>query len=146
MHRFRIALSVVVLVVAWAELAVAQDGVRAGEMPQSGSRLYDPRSVETLSGEVVSMHSVASRQGEGAAGIHMMLQTEKETIAVHLGPTWYLRQYVSIATKDHVEVRGSRVTYHGHPAIIAAELRKGNQTVNLRDETGRPLWRGGTRP
>lgn len=92
------------------------------------------------SGEVVSVEKLTRRGGAG--GVHMMLKTEKETIAVHLGPSWYLQPHLPIAAKDHVEVRGSRVTYHGRPTIVVAELKKGDQTLELREDDGRPLWRG----
>jgi len=47
--------------------------------------------------------------------------------------------------KDNLEIRGSRVTSQGKPAIIAAEIRKGDQILKLRDENGIPAWSGGGR-
>lgn len=41
-----------------------------------------------------------------------------------------------------MEVTGSRVTFDGKPAIIAAEVKKGGETLKLRDEKGRPVWSG----
>jgi hypothetical protein len=39
-------------------------------------------------------------------------------------------------------VRGSRVTFDGKPAIIAATVRKGDEELALRDAAGRPVWSG----
>jgi len=76
-------------------------------------------------------------------GVHLTVKTDKETIAVHLGPSWYLDQQKMIfAPKDTVEITGSRVTFDGKPAIIAAEVKKGGQSLKLRDATGIPLWAG----
>jgi DNA/RNA endonuclease YhcR with UshA esterase domain len=76
-------------------------------------------------------------------GIHLNLQTDKETIAVHLGPDWFMKkQSPQIETGDAIEVTGSRVTFDGKPAIIAAEIKKGNKVIKLRDQNGVPLWSG----
>ena len=72
------------------------------------------------------------------------LQTDKETIAVHLGPSWYIdKQTPKIETNDTITVTGSRVTVDGKPAIIAAQVKKGNEILKLRDENGIPVWRRG---
>jgi hypothetical protein len=49
---------------------------------------------------------------------------------------------VKIQPGDVVEVKGSRVTMAGKPALIAAEVKKGDETLRLRDETGVPVWTG----
>jgi hypothetical protein len=98
--------------------------------------------VETLSGEVVSLDQFTPGR-KMSYGVHFTLKTEKETIPVHLGPSWYLeKQAVTIAAGDKVEVTGSRITYQGKPTIIAAELKKGGQVLKLRDATGVPAWAG----
>ena len=43
---------------------------------------------------------------------------------------------------DLVVVKGSRVTFAGNPAIIAAEVKKGDAVLKLRDENGFPAWAG----
>jgi hypothetical protein len=78
-----------------------------------------------------------------SSGVHLMLKTEKEAISVHLGPAWYIEnQDVKIEPKDSVEIKGSRVTFGGKPAIIAAEVKKGGETLTLRDDAGLPVWSG----
>ncbi|HEV8725573.1 MAG TPA: hypothetical protein VGW77_33555 [Candidatus Binatia bacterium] len=62
----------------------------------------------------------------------MNVKTDKETVSVHLGPSWYLEnQDVKIDPKDKVEVKGSRITFGGKPAIIAAEVKKGDEVLKL---------------
>ncbi len=78
-----------------------------------------------------------------SAGIHMNVKTDKETVSVHLGPSWYLEnQDLKIEPKDKVEVKGSRITFEGKPAIIADEVRKGDEVLKLRDDAGFPVWSG----
>jgi hypothetical protein len=105
-------------------------------------RMYNPKTVETISGDVVSMDRIIPIKGM-SYGVHMMVKTNKETISVHLGPEWYIEsQDVKIMPKDKVEVKGSRITFGGKPAIIAAEVKKGEKVLKLRDENGFPVWSG----
>jgi hypothetical protein len=49
---------------------------------------------------------------------------------------------VKIAAGDRVEVTGSRVTFNNAPVLIAQSLKKGTNTLTLRDAAGMPAWRG----
>jgi hypothetical protein len=105
-------------------------------------KMYDPKTVETISGEVVSVDKIIPMKGM-SYGVHLTVKTNKETISVHLGPGWYIEsQDVKIMPKDKVEVEGSRITFEEKPVIIASEVRKGNQVLKLRDENGFPAWSG----
>lgn len=102
--------------------------------------MYDPETVQTINGEVTGISPIRPRQGM-PEGVHMTVETDQETIAVHLGPSWYLeRQDLKVAPKDKVEVKGSKISLDGKPAIIAAEVRRGDKVLMLRDDTGFPVW------
>lgn len=106
------------------------------------NRMYDTKTVETLNAEVVSVEKISPMKGMHY-GIHLTVKTQKETISVHLGPGWFIEnQDVKIEPKDRIEIRGSRVNFDGKPAIIAAEVTKGNETLKLREENGCPAWAG----
>lgn len=124
----------------WAQPGMGQGrGWGAGE---PYSRLYNPKTLETLSGEVVSVEKFIPGR-KMSYGVHFILKTDKETIPVHLGPSWYMeKQAVTIAPGDKAEVSGSRITYQGKPAIVAAEVKKGGQVLKLRDANGVPAWAG----
>ena len=108
----------------------------------SYNRMYDSKTIETISGEVTSISRITPNKGM-AAGVHMNVKTEKETISVHLGPSWYLEnQDVKLEAKDKVEVKGSRITFGGKPAIIASEVKKSDEVLKLRDDNGFPVWAG----
>lgn len=111
--------------------------------PESSyGRRFEPQTVETIRGEVVSVDTITPMPNM-AYGVHATVRTDKETISVHLGPGWYIEnQDLKIEPKDEIEVKGSRVAFDGKPAIIAAEVRKGEQVLVLRDPSGVPAWSG----
>jgi hypothetical protein len=72
-----------------------------------------------------------------------MVETEQETISIHLGPAGCVqRQDIQIVPGDKVETTGSRITCQGKPAIIAAEVKKGDEVLKLQDENDLPVWSG----
>jgi hypothetical protein len=109
-------------------------------------RNYDLKTVETIQGKVLSVEKATRAQGRSYR-VHLTLQTDNETIPVHLGPGWYVeKQTPHIEANDTVTVTGSRVTVDGKPTIIAAQIKKGNDILNLRDDNGSPAWRGAAPP
>jgi len=121
--------------------AVAVTGL-LGASNVVAQRNYDPKTIETVQGKVLSVEKMQQR----GHGVHLMLQTDKETISVHLGPSWYIdKQTPKIETNDTITVTGSRVTIDGKPTMIAAEVKKGNEVLKLRDDNGVPAWSRGRR-
>jgi hypothetical protein len=121
-----------------------------GPEPQGGpgsggeagyDRMYDPKTVETVSGEVLSVAKNTDRGKD--AGVSLTLKTVKETILVYLGPTWFLaKQDLTFAPRDQVEITGSQFTFQGKPALIAGQVKKGDKILKLRDSAGIPAWVG----
>jgi hypothetical protein len=148
MRRLVLAIAVVtVLVTLGATDALAQRGIawRGGGGWGPGTayaQIYNPQTVETLSGEVVTVDRITPMKGMNY-GVHLTVKTDKGTISVHLGPGWYIEnQDVTILPKDKIEVKGSRVTFEGKPTIIAATVTKGDEVMELRDARGFPAWSG----
>jgi len=149
MRNMRVVVTLISLLsLFWVADSFAQRGMkwRGSGGWGSGSqynRMYDPKTVETLSGEVVSVDETPSMRGMSSYGVHLLLKTEKEAISVHLGPGWFIEnQDIPIAPDDKIEMKGSRITFEGEPALIAAEVVKGNEVLKLRDDNGFPVWSG----
>jgi len=108
----------------------------------SYNRMYDPAKVEAVSGVVEAITQVVPIKGMDP-GVAVTMKTNKETIAVHLGPEWYIgRLDTKIVKGDTIEVKGARTTFFGKPAIIAGEVKKGDNVLVLRDTSGIPVWSG----
>jgi len=111
-----------------------------------GPGLYDPQTVTTVRGTVESLGIVRGPGRRQLPATSVNLKTDQGTIPVHLGPAWYLnQQQVALEPGQTLEVTGSLVTLQGQPTIIARAIKVGEKTVQLRDEQGLPLWRGGGR-
>lgn len=105
--------------------------------------MWDDSSVTTVAGEVTAVEKYTPGRGGSSYGLRVTIKTDKETLPIILGPAWYVeQQHFAIAAKDKVEVTGARMAIQGQPAIIAAEVKKGDQILKLRDDKGIPLWAG----
>jgi hypothetical protein len=117
----------------------AGPGAGKGAMaPKAGMGMqYDPKAVETVSGEVTQVQTMGRR----TKGVHLQVKTDKETLIVVLGPTTYLEQQkMTFAVGDKVEVKGSRIQHPQQAMIVAGEVKKGDQLLKLRDDQGKPMW------
>lgn len=102
---------------------------------------YNLKTVETVQGMVVAAPRPTPKGGMPERA-QLTLKTEKETLTVYLGPGWFLeKQGMKISDLDRVQVTGSRIMVQGQPALLAGEVRKGEQVLKLRNEQGQPLWR-----
>lgn len=140
-----------VLSVVWlAVVLLVTDGLAQRGLKWKGSggwgtgnqygMMYKVDTIETLQGEVMTIETFVPRP-RMSTGVHMVLKTNKETIPVHLGPAWFVEnQDMAIDPKDKVEVKGSRITFEGKPAIIAMKVVKGDKVLKLRDKDGFPAW------
>jgi hypothetical protein len=125
---------------AAVSIVMAQSGTGAA------SPMYDVKTETTIRGIVESVDTVTGTDGRGRhalGGTHLMVKTEKEALAVHVGPTAYLTEKgIKLAKGDTLEILGSRVTIDKEAVVIAKQIKQGDNTWTLRDASGRPLWSG----
>ena len=109
--------------------------------PQRRPPNYDVAAQVTVQGvvnEVQEFYCPIS----GDVGTHLNVATTNGVVEVHVAPTRFLRgEEWQFAPGDQIEVTGSQVLFHGHPALIAQSIVRGNQTVALRRADGRPMWK-----
>jgi len=110
---------------------------------------YDTANVETIEGSVVKLYEITPKNSPNF-GIHIILNTEKELVNIHVGPGWYVKNITNIiAEGDMISVTGARTkeltSYENinYRSIRAAEIKKNSTLLlKLRDVNGRPLWGG----
>jgi hypothetical protein len=126
---------------AWALLAWTAS-LSLAQMHRGAVPMYNSATEVTLKGSVESIKQVMGPQGWG--GTHLSLKADKESIDVHVGPSWFLRQNkMNFAKGDQIEVTGSRVKFGNNDALIAREIKKSGETFTLRNAQGLPAWSGG---
>ncbi|HQR20435.1 MAG TPA: hypothetical protein PLE54_05575 [Burkholderiaceae bacterium] len=105
-------------------------------------RLYNPESAYSAHGTIESIQSFVPLPGM-APGVHMMVKTASESVNLQLGPIWFIeRLEPTLSPGDEIEFRGSRVTIDGKTVVIASEIKKGDNTLVLRNAAGVPAWAG----
>jgi hypothetical protein len=110
------------------------------EPPGQYSKMFDAKNLETFSGEVTTVGQLTPGYGMSDR-VWLGLQTDKHMILVILGPTWFHKvQNFKIEPKDRLEVKGSMITGMEEPMFIAIEVKKGDQVLKLRDDSGYPVW------
>ena len=125
---------------AWAQPGRGPGGKGGG---MHYGTMWDAGSVTTVSGEVTAVEKYTPGKGGTSYGLRLTIKTDKETLPIILGPVWYVeQQHFAVAPKDQVEIRGSRIPMQGQSTLIAAEVKKGDQMLKLRDDKGMPLWLG----
>ena len=118
--------------------------IQAGQRDRMMMGNYDPKTEVTIQGTVEKVDRVSSGKMPGP-GIHLIVRSGSETTDVHLGPAAFIDKTMTFKEGDAVQIIGSKVTMMGKPAVIAREVKKGDQTLKLRNEKGVPLWSRGRR-
>lgn len=137
MHKVRLLLLLLALVPALTLPSLAQ---QPGERPAGGPQGPGPAagSPVTVSGQIVQLQTL----GGQVPAVQAVLRCSTGDVPVFLGPVDFLaKQSVKLAKGDQVTVTGSRIADPQAKGLIrASSVKKGNQTLTLRDASGKPLW------
>ena len=126
-------LSLSIVVAGLTTTAYAQGGMGGN---------YNLATETTLTGTVDEVKNVPA-SGRGGGGLHLILNASSGRIEVHVGPASFVSSKgVTFAKGDALTVVGSKVTMEGQEAVIAREIKRGDQVLTLRDAKGFPLWSG----
>lgn len=128
--------AVVGVVLACSAQAFAQ-GRRGASMAPG----YDLMAEVTLQVTVTEVRRIEGREGQG--GVHLMVKSGSGMLEVDLGPQWFLtdRKY-TFAAGDELTVTGARIKRRTGDALIARDIKRGEQAMPFRDARGFPLWAG----
>jgi hypothetical protein len=106
-------------------------------------RRYDTNTLVTVQGAVTRLETFTPERGM-SPGVRAVIRTGAESVTVHFGPKWFVeRQDIQIKPKDEVVVTGSRIMVADGSVVAATTVARGEQTLQLRDAAGIPLWSGG---
>lgn len=139
MNNKRLTL-IITLIMTFAGGQLFSQGMKYGHHMNN---MYNPATVEKLSGEITNLEAAERDCCMGNHhGTHITLKTGKETLTVYLGPADFIKDKITLAKGDKIDVTGSRITDGKDAGIIAKEVKKGTVTAVLRKDDGTPLWAG----
>lgn len=134
-----LALTLLLGVAAWS--APRLDGWQRGS---EYNRLFNPRTVETVTGTITTLHRDLHPLPGMAEGFGATLETtDGRQLQLQIGPTWFTQNFRDdwkVAVGDQVEVRGSLVRLHGTEALMVTWGRKGEHVMTVRNAEGVPVW------
>jgi len=115
--------------------------------PESETTATEPEATRKIvpvkvTGQVESLSSQPGVHGPVLVQTGV-LKTASGSVTVFLGPVWYVNeQKFPLKVGDTWEVTGHKSTMEQRPGLVAREVRTGGSVLKLRDDHGRPLWRG----
>jgi hypothetical protein len=131
---------------AGQQLGFPGGGKRHRDSATQERQAYNPQTVTTVQGQVEDLGSYGMqgwRVTPGMALQGLVLKTSNGNLTINLGPPWYVKkQGFTLQKGDTLEVTGSKVTKDEKTVLLAAEVKKNDQTLKVRDEKGVPLFRG----
>ncbi|HEY2487200.1 MAG TPA: hypothetical protein VGI36_18810 [Candidatus Binataceae bacterium] len=117
---------------------------------QGSAHLYNQGTETTIKGTVEEVKTAylpgggasAQAQGQFSGPIYLNLKADSGTFRVYLGPSSFLEsKSFKFAKGDQIEVTGSKLP--NGDAIIAREVKRGDQVLVLRNAQGIPQWAEG---
>ena len=134
----------VVLAMLLVNQATAQRGT--GERKGVARQAVKP-VVQTIVGTLKEIKTGPCEETTGGSpiGTHLIiLQADKETYNLHLGPASEVKDVVGIIrVGDEVEATAFRTARLPEGQYIAVSVKSGGKEIVLRDDTLRPRWAGG---
>jgi sporulation protein YlmC with PRC-barrel domain len=103
--------------------------------------LYNVDTLKTIHGMIVSVGTFRL-EGTDTEGLRLRIKTDDgETVTVHAGPRPYVEnQKIAFHYGDEVTVMGSPGKLGWRDVIMASQIKKGEDTLDLRTEEGKPRW------
>lgn len=105
------------------------------------SQQFKADAMTSFSGTITTVGTFTPEAG-AEPGLRMRVRDERgQTWTVHAGPRQFARdQGINFSSGDSVTVNGSQTTFHGRSVLMATQIRKGEQQLNLRGADGSPRW------
>ena len=103
---------------------------------------YDPATETKMKGLVEELKLPPKGQEKEAA--HLLTKNGDDLIDIYLCPKSFMDDMgVTFSKGDAIAFTGSKVKQDGADLILAREVKKGQDTLVLRDDKGNPVWNWG---
>ncbi len=134
-NRIRVIILAVVVVALAIPLAQGQKKKQGAASPK-----YDPAAEIRVKGTIREVTFYACPVS-GRAGAHLRLETLKQTLEVHVAPSWFIEKYnIKFALGEKVEIVGVEYTRGGQAGLMARQVEGATGIYSFRNPKGEPLW------
>jgi len=100
---------------------------------------YDVQSETKIEGTIQDITMPAA--GHEKEAIHLLMKVGNDTVNVYLCPKSFLDEMgVEFNRGDAIVVTGSKVKQENADLVLARQAQKGQDTLVLRDDKGKPVW------
>jgi len=116
-----------------------------GAMTIGPAMPYDAEAARTIQGVVTAVEKTA-RVGTGPEGLLLQVRSDAgDSYYVYAGPIDYVsKQDFFVVSGDRVHVTGAPARGGDRSLILAAQVAKDGQVLQLRNREGEPLWESST--
>ena len=106
---------------------------------QSGAPKYDATTETKLKGTVEDLK--LPEKGHEKEIVHLVMKDGDQTVDIYLCPKSFIDDMgVTFSKGDEISFTGSKITVGGAEMMLAREVVKGQDTLVLRDNKGKPVW------
>lgn len=100
---------------------------------------YDAASETKMKGVVEDLK--LPEKGHEKEIVHLMMKNGDQTLDIYLCPKSFMDEMgVTFSKGDEVAFTGSKISQNGAEMMLAREVVKGQDTLVLRDDKGKPVW------
>ena len=109
---------------------------------QNGAPKYDATTETKMKGTVEDLK--IPEKGHEKEIVHLVMKNGDETVDIYLCPKNFMDDMgVTFSKGDEIAFTGSKVKQGGADMVLAREVVKGQDTLVLRDDKGKPVWNFG---
>jgi hypothetical protein len=106
---------------------------------QNGAPKYDAATETKMKGIVEELK--LPEKGHDKEIVHLVMKNGDETVDIYLCPKSFMDDMGVTFTKgEEIAFTGSKVKQDGADMVLAREVVKGQDTLTLRDDKGKPVW------
>jgi hypothetical protein len=117
-----------------AALLLSQRSYAQGGVPK-----YDAATETKMKGTVEELK--LPEKGHDKEIVHLVMKNGDETVDIYLCPKSFMDDMgVTFSKGDEIAFTGSKVKQDGADMVLAREVVKGQDTLTLRDDKGKPVW------
>jgi hypothetical protein len=106
---------------------------------QNGAPKYDASTETKMKGTVEDLK--IPEKGHEKQIVHLVMKNGDQTVDLYLCPKSFIDEMgVTFSKGDEISFTASKITLGGSEMMLAREVVKGQDTLVLRDDKGKPVW------